>query len=89
MYIDFKKAYTTYMSIIGVMGQMLFFSQAYKIFTTQHAGDVSLPGFTIGFISVTSWLIYGIILKNFPLILANAVACVGAAMVIIGALIYG
>lgn len=89
MSMDFKKIYSTYMSIIGVGGQLLFFSQAYKIFTTQHAQDVSLFGFTIALVSVTSWLIYGIILKDFPLILSNAVACIGATAVLVGIFMYG
>ena len=89
MNVNFRKLYESYMSIIGVVGQMVFFSQAYKIFSTQHAGDVSLFGFSVGLLSVTSWLIYGIMLNNFPLILANTTACIGAIAVIIGILMYG
>lgn len=89
MKLDFKKLYARYMSFIGVIGQMVFYSQAYKIYTTQSASDVSLLGFVIGFIAVTSWLIYGVILNNFPLIISNAVACIGAVAVVVGIIIYG
>ena len=85
----FKKFYGHYMIFIGIFGQLVFYAQAYKIFTTSCAKDVSKIGFIAGFVSVTSWFIYGIILKDFPLIIANAVALVGALLVLIGLGLYG
>lgn len=85
----FKALYGYYMIFIGIFGQLVFFAQAHKIFITKSASDVSILGFTAGLISVTSWLIYGVILKDRPLIIANAVACSGAIAVLIGIVIYG
>lgn len=84
-----KKIYGFYMFFIGVFGQLVYFAQAYKIFSTHRAADVSLFGFIAGFIAATSWLIYGIILKDRPLIVANTAACLGSMVVLIGILIYG
>jgi len=86
--ISIKQLYSTYMIFIGIFGQLVFFAQAYKIYATSSAHDVSKLGFTAGLISVTSWLIYGVMLKDWPLIIANAVACVGALAVLVGILIY-
>jgi MtN3 and saliva related transmembrane protein len=86
---NFKLLYSWYMIFIGIFGQLVFFAQAYKIFTIQSALDISLVGFTAGLISVTSWLIYGIIIKDWPLIVANSIATLGAVMVVIGIIIYG
>lgn len=76
------------MYVIGILGQLVFYSQAYTIFYNKSAIDVSLFGFFAGFVSVSSWLIYGILIKNWPLIAANIVATIGASLVLIGILIY-
>lgn len=81
--------YERYMLVMGVLGQLLFYTQAAKIFITRSASDISILGFMFGLLSVSSWLIYGILIKNRILFWANAVAVVGALLVIIGALIYG
>ncbi|HXH54778.1 MAG TPA: SemiSWEET family transporter [Gammaproteobacteria bacterium] len=81
-----KNFYEKYMFFIGFAGQMVFYLQAYKIFSSQRAENVSLTAFLFGLVSVTSWLIYGIIIKNRVLIFANAFAVVGALAVVIGIL---
>jgi MtN3 and saliva related transmembrane protein len=85
---DIKKIYSYYMSVVGVLGQLMFFIQAYKIFKTKSAGDLSLIAFVAAFISVASWLVHGIMIKDKPLIIANIVACIGALIVICGVLLY-
>jgi MtN3 and saliva related transmembrane protein len=84
-----KISYEHYMFVVGILGQCLFFFQAYEIFYHQSARDVSLPGFTLGLISVSSWLVYGLRIKDRILITANAVACVGAFLVLFGIWLYG
>lgn len=81
--------YEKYMLVVGTLGQLLFYMQGIKIFLTQSAHDVSMVGFLLGLISVSSWLIYGILLKNKVLIISNAFAVVGALLVIAGILIHG
>lgn len=78
--------YEKYMYFIGIMGQMVFYLQAYEIFSAQKAENVSLPAFLFGLLSVSSWLIYGVMIKNKPLIVANIVAVIGAIAVVLGIL---
>lgn len=85
---NLKKIYANYMVFIGILGQILYYAQAYKIFSSKSAADLSIVGFTAGFISVSSWLIYGLILRDRPLIIANIVACIGAIAVIVGIIMY-
>lgn len=85
----FKKYYEKYMYLVGVGGSLVFYLQTIKIFYEKNAGAVSLAAFIIAWISVFSWLIYGIILHNRVLIFANILATLGASLVIIGVLIYG
>ncbi|CAF4457739.1 unnamed protein product, partial [Rotaria sp. Silwood2] len=52
--------YDKYMVFAGILGQYLFYAQAYKVFTTQSAGDLSLDGFLVVIIATLSWLGYGV-----------------------------
>ena len=83
-----NKWYARYMIFIGTFGQFVFYSQFWKIIQNKSAHDVSLFGFTCGFVSVASWLIYGLMLHDRPLVIANLVATIGALLVIIAILIY-
>jgi MtN3 and saliva related transmembrane protein len=84
----FLMHYERYMLIIGVLGQLLFYTQGIKIFLTKSASDVSILGFLFGLFSVSSWLIYGILIKNRILIVSNAFAVIGALFVVVGILIH-
>jgi MtN3 and saliva related transmembrane protein len=77
-----------YMIFAGTMGQYLFYTQAYKIFTTKSADDLSLDGFLVIIIVTLSWLIYGIIHHNTTIIVAQIVGLVGMIMVVLGILLY-
>jgi MtN3 and saliva related transmembrane protein len=85
----FLKFYENYMKFIGPLGNLMFFMQAYKIFTTKTAVSISIEGFSLSVIGLGSWLLYGILLKNKPLIIANVVGVVGAVLVLVGTFIYG
>lgn len=76
------------MTVVGVLGQLLFYSEFVTILNNQSARDVSLFGFVCGFISVSSWFVYGLLLKDKPLIITGVVATIGATLTIIAILIY-
>lgn len=78
-----------YMYVVGVGGNLFFYIQAWAIFSRRSANDVSLPAFCIAFFAVSSWLAYGIALRNRVLITANAVAVLGSGLVVAGRLLYG
>lgn len=65
-----------YVSQIGFIAALLttgcFLPQIIKIFKTKHTKDISLAYFLILGAGVFLWLIYGVILGAFPVILANA-----------------
>lgn len=50
-----------------------FIPQAYKVWKTKSTKDISLSMFIIFTTGVLSWLIYGISIVNFPIILANSI----------------
>jgi MtN3 and saliva related transmembrane protein len=84
----FKSYYEHYMNVIGPIGNLMFYFQFYKIFDEKSSASVSLTGFSISVIAMTSWLLYGILLKNKPLIIANLVGAIGAILVTVAILIY-
>src|ERR1700686_3958376 len=52
------------MTAIGTGGQILFYLQAYKIYITESAASVSLPGFSFAAFSLLCWLLYGLLIGN-------------------------
>jgi MtN3 and saliva related transmembrane protein len=81
--------YSRYMFVVGIGGNLLFYLQAWEIFRTASARDISLPAFIVGFWAVSSWFVYGLVLRDKVIIAANIVAMAGSALVIAGTLLYG
>ena len=67
MYIGFFAAFCT---------TVAFLPQAIKVYKTKSTKDISLYMFLIFTVGVLSWLIYGLIINDWPIILANAVTLV-------------
>jgi MtN3 and saliva related transmembrane protein len=78
-----------YMYLVGIGGNLFFYIQAWEIFQRKSASDVSLTAFGVALWAVSSWLAYGLVLRNPVLIIANIVAIIGAGSVIAGRLMYG
>lgn len=76
------------MSWILSLGQSMHYVQAWKIFTTKSSEDISLTAYIICFILVTHWLIYGFIIKDKVIIVAETLGAIGVSLVIYGTLIY-
>ena len=53
-----------------------FLPQAIKVYKTKSTKDISLLMFLIFTIGVFSWLIYGLIINDYPVILANAITLI-------------
>ena len=83
-----KEFFKKHMGIIGSLGQLLFYFQAFNIFWNKNAGEVSLIGFTISLISLSCWLAYCLLIKDNPLIIANITGVIGAFFVVIGIILY-
>lgn len=80
--LKFRALYQKYMLIVGLMGGLLFYLQAAKIYFYGSAQDLSLTGFVISWLSLLSWLGYGILLKDRVLIVVNISGILGASLVI-------
>jgi MtN3 and saliva related transmembrane protein len=75
-----------WIEIAGHLGALLssvtFIPQVYKAWQTKSVGDLSLAMMFIVFSSTLIWLVYGIALGLWPVILANGVIGVLSALLI-------
>lgn len=83
-----EKLFEKYMLIVGAGGSLVFYLQAFKIFYDRSATDVSLSAFVVGLISVFSWMVYGLMIKNRVLFISNVLATIGAMLTVIGILLF-
>jgi MtN3 and saliva related transmembrane protein len=66
----------------ALLSSMTFIPQVYKAWQTKSVGDLSLAMMFIVFTSTLIWLVYGIALGLWPVILANGVIGVLSALLI-------
>ena len=75
------------MSYIGFFAAfcttVAFLPQAIKVYKTRSTKDISLYMFLIFTVGVLSWLIYGLIINDLPVILANAVTLILSFFILI------
>lgn len=80
--------YEYYIMTVGILGQSMHYIQAYKIFSTQAAEDISLPAYLICLFLLINWLIYGAVKKAKALIYAEILGIIGCSAIIIGTYLY-
>ena len=72
---------------IGIAAAVLttsaFAPQAFKVWQTRSTRDVSLAMFLMMVTGNALWLLYGILIKDLPLIVANAVTLALAASILV------
>jgi MtN3 and saliva related transmembrane protein len=75
-----------YIQIAGHLGAFLssvtFIPQVYRVWKTKSANDLSMTMMVIVFTSTLIWLVYGVALMLWPVILANSVIAVLSLMLI-------
>ncbi|MDD3905917.1 MAG: SemiSWEET transporter [Candidatus Omnitrophica bacterium] len=68
--------------IAGTLTTVAFVPQVIKIYKTKDAKDLSLATFCIFFCGVFFWLIYGIVIMEWPVILANGITLILSSIII-------
>ena len=74
--------------IAGALTTISFLPQVIKSWRTKQTRDISLPMFTVLSIGLLLWLIYGILIRNLPVIFTNAITLVLAFSILIAKLKY-
>jgi MtN3 and saliva related transmembrane protein len=75
-------------TFIGVAMALAYLPQTYRIIKRKSSGDISLLFFSVVALGITFWLLYGLALDNWPLIIVNAVSLIAACSVILATLRY-
>ncbi len=75
--------------IAGIITTSALVPQALKIYKTKSARDISLTMFIFLAIGITLWLIYGVLIKEIPVILANFVSLILIFSIIFMKIRYG
>jgi len=68
--------------VAGSLTTLAFIPQVLKIWKSRHARDISSGMFSIFSLGVLLWLIYGIQIESWPVIIANALT-LGLSLVIL------
>ena len=74
--------------IAAIITTASFVPQVYKTWKSKSVESLSLTMYIAFFIGIVLWLIYGIHLNSFPMILANSITSVLALLLIIFKLRY-
>jgi MtN3 and saliva related transmembrane protein len=73
----------------GFLTTFAFIPQVTKIWKSRSAKDVSLPAFVAFTVGVALWLVYGILSREVPIIVWNAVTLVLAGAILAMKLKFG
>jgi MtN3 and saliva related transmembrane protein len=79
---DFVGILAAATTIVGVAMSLSYFVQIAKILKTRSAKDLSLVMFTVFSISIALWLLYGLAIKNLPIIIVNAFSLIGVCLLL-------
>jgi len=75
-----------FIEFIGIIAAILttsaFLPQAIKAIKTKNTKDLSLSMYTMMVIGVFLWLVYGIMIQSFPIIMANFVTLILAVIIL-------
>ena len=66
-----------------------FIPQAWQVWRTRHTADISLGMYALFTLGVAMWLIYGILLESWPIIIANCITLLLAGAVLLMKLKFG
>lgn len=75
-----------FITLVGLVGQVPPYIQAFKIFYLQSSYAVSLSANIIVFFSMVGWFVYGLLRNIKPLIITNIFGLIGTILVLIGIL---
>ena len=65
----------------AILTTVAYVPQTIKVYKTRHTKDISLGMFSTISLGILGWLIYGILLNSFPIIIANALTLIMATYI--------
>ncbi len=80
---------TTIGFVAAVLTTVSFVPQVLKVWRTRSAKDVSLGMYLLFTLGIIAWLVYGVLIGSWPVILANVVTLILAGAVLVMKLRFG
>lgn len=75
-------------SLAACLTTLSFVPQAWLTFKTRDVSGVSLGMYSVFTVGVALWLAYGVLLRSWPMVIANAITLVLALMILAMKLVY-
>ena len=76
-------------TVFGTLSGIANFPQAYRIFKRKSAKDISILTYSLLLMGAVTWILYGIEMDNFPIIITNVLGGINIGLVVIGWFLYG
>lgn len=77
-----KDIFSVIVGAVGVMMSLGYYPQAYKIWKTKSARDISLSTYYIFALGTFIWTLYGIYLKDLVIIASFSIGIIGSWLVL-------
>jgi Uncharacterized conserved protein len=75
--------------IAGTITTASFFPQLIKIYRNKKADEISITMYSIITLGMIMWIIYGVYLKSYPIIIANSISTLATLLIMIFSIKYG
>lgn len=75
-------------SIAGTLTTVAYVPQMVKVYRTRSAGDLSWPTFLCLVAGIVLWVVYGWMLDQWPIVIANVVTLGLALAIVVGKVLY-
>ncbi|MDH2918338.1 MAG: SemiSWEET transporter [Sideroxydans sp.] len=76
-------------SVAASLTTLAFVPQVWQVWKSKHAKDISLGMYSLFTLGVALWLVYGILLMSWPIIIANSITVMLAGAVLVMKLKFG
>jgi len=75
--------------IAGICTTGSFIPQMIKILKTKHTKDISLIMYVVFTVGIVLWLVYGVLIMEIPVIVANVTALIFCSVILAAKIRYG
>lgn len=76
-------------TVVGIFLGLANLPQAYKIFKRKSAKDISAVTYIIVEFGSVVWILYGLEIKSFPIVIPNILGFLATSLVLVGYFLYG
>lgn len=76
-------------AVAATLTTVSFVPQVWQVWRSKHTKDISLGMYSLFIIGVALWLVYGILMMSWPIIIANGITALLAGAVLVMKLRFG